>query len=80
MSLIAMEFYGNPQKKLKILAFTGTKERRQQRTLLTTSYLNAYPTALLSTMNTTLDGETFFKSSFSTPENIDLFRHDGSGC
>ena len=25
MSLIAMEFYGNPQKKLKLLAFTGTK-------------------------------------------------------
>ena len=25
MSLIAMEFYGNPQNKLKILAFTGTK-------------------------------------------------------
>ena len=24
-------------------------------------------------MNTTLDGKTFFKSSFSTPENIDLF-------
>ena len=25
MSLVAMEFYGNPQKKLKLLAFTGTK-------------------------------------------------------
>ncbi|WP_256947552.1 Mur ligase family protein, partial [Streptococcus pneumoniae] len=25
MSLIAMEFYGNPQEKLKLLAFTGTK-------------------------------------------------------
>ena len=25
MSLVAMEFYGNPQEKLKLLAFTGTK-------------------------------------------------------
>ena len=23
MSLVAMEFYGNPQEKLKLLAFTG---------------------------------------------------------
>ena len=36
-----MEFYGNPQEKLKILAFTGTKGRQQLLTLLTTSYLNA---------------------------------------
>ena len=25
MSLIAMEFYGHPEEKLKIIAFTGTK-------------------------------------------------------
>ena len=25
MSLIAMEFYGHPEKQLKLLAFTGTK-------------------------------------------------------
>lgn len=28
---------------------------------------------MLSTMNTTLDGETFFKSALTTPESIDLF-------
>ena len=61
------------RKRNSKFAFTGTKERQQLLTLLTTSYLNADPTALLSTMNTTLDGKTFFKSSFSTPENIDLF-------
>ncbi|MFS9025496.1 hypothetical protein QM914_09420, partial [Streptococcus australis] len=27
----------------------------------------------LSTMNTTLDGKTFFKSTLTTPESIDLF-------
>lgn len=73
MSLIAMEFYGNPQEKLKILAFTGTKGKTTSAYFAYNILSQRYPTALLSTMNTTLDGKTFFKSSFSTPENIDLF-------
>ena len=73
MSLIAMEFYGNPQEKLKILAFTGTKGKTTSAYFAYHILSQRYPTALLSTMNTTLDGKTFFKSSFSTPENIDLF-------
>ena len=73
MSLIAMEFYGNPQEKLKILAFTGTKGKTTAAYFAYNILSQRYPTALLSTMNTTLDGKTFFKSSFSTPENIDLF-------
>ena len=39
MSLIAMEFYGNPQEKLKLLAFTGPKVRRQQPISPITFYL-----------------------------------------
>ncbi|MBP2623369.1 UDP-N-acetylmuramoyl-L-alanyl-D-glutamate--L-lysine ligase [Streptococcus oricebi] len=72
MSLIAMEFYGNPQDKLKLLAFTGTKGKT------TTAYFayhilkEGHKPALLSTMNTTLDGQTFFKSSLTTPESLDL--------
>ena len=73
MSLIAMVFYGNPQKKLKILAFTGTKGKTTAAYFAYHILSQRYQTALLSTMNTTLDGKTFFKSSFSTPENIDLF-------
>ena len=73
MSLIAMEFYGNPQNKLKILAFTGTKGKTTAAYFAYNILSQRYPTALLSTMNTTLDGKNFFKSSFSTPENIDLF-------
>ncbi len=73
MSLIAMEFYGNPQEKLKILAFTGTKGKTTAAYFAYNILSQRFPTALLSTMNTTLDGKTFFKSSFSTPENIDLF-------
>ena len=39
MSLVAMEFYGNPQEKLKLLAFTGTKGKQQQPISLIISYL-----------------------------------------
>ena len=73
MSLIAMEFFGHPERQLKLLAFTGTKGK-------TTSAYDAYKIleqghrpAMLSTMNTTLDGKTFFKSTLTTPESIDLF-------
>ena len=73
MSLIAMKFYGHPERQLKLLAFTGTKGK-------TTSAYYAYKIleqghrpAMLSTMNTTLDGKTFFKSTLTTPESIDLF-------
>lgn len=72
MSLIAMEFHDHPEQKLKLLAFTGTKGK-------TTAAYFAYhilkisqKPALLSTMSTTLDGKTFFKSQLSTPESLDL--------
>ena len=74
MSLLAMEFYGHPEKKLKLLAFTGTKGKT------TTAYFayqilsQSHHPALLSTMNTTLDGETFFKSTLTTPESLDLIK------
>ena len=76
MSLIAMAFYCNPQHDLKTLAFTGTKGKT------TAAYFaknildvhNNHKTAMFSTMDTTLDGKTFFKSQLTTPESIDLFR------
>lgn len=76
MSLIAMRFYDNPQASLKTLAFTGTKGKT------TAAYFaknildkhNGNKTAMFSTMETTLDGKTFFKSKLTTPESIDLFR------
>lgn len=76
MSLIAQAFYDYPNRKLKLLAFTGTKGK-------TTSAYFAYQilsenpahqVAMLSTMNTTLDGKKFFKSELTTPESLDLFK------
>ena len=73
MSLIAMEFYGNPQEKLKLLAFTGTKGKTTAAYFAYNILSQQHHPAMLSTMNTTLDGKTFFKSALTTPESIDLF-------
>lgn len=76
MSIIAQAFYNYPNNKLKIIAFTGTKGK-------TTSAYFAYhilkqnpkfKVAMLSTMNTTLDGKVFFKSKLTTPESLDLIQ------
>lgn len=75
MSLIGMAFYQYPQNELKLLAFTGTKGKTTAAYFAFNILKQNHQTALLSTMNTTLDnGKTFFKSQFSTPENLDLFR------
>lgn len=75
MSLIGMAFYDYPQNQLKLLAFTGTKGKTTAAYFAFNILRQNHQTALLSTMNTTLDnGKTFFKSQFSTPENLDLFR------
>ena len=74
MSLIAMEFYGNPQEKLKLLAFTGTKGKTTTAYFAYQTLSQSHRPALLSTMNTTLDGETFFKSTLTTPESLDLIK------
>ena len=74
MSLVAMSFYGNPQDKLKILAFTGTKGKTTAAYFAFHILKQSHKVALLSTMNTTLDGETFFKSNLTTPESLDLLK------
>lgn len=73
MSLIAMEFYGHPEKQLKLLAFTGTKGKTTAAYFAYHILTQSYRPAMLSTMNTTLDGKHFFKSSLTTPESLDLF-------
>ncbi|MBM7636204.1 UDP-N-acetylmuramoyl-L-alanyl-D-glutamate--L-lysine ligase [Streptococcus saliviloxodontae] len=74
MSLIAMAFHGNPQEKLKLLAFTGTKGKTTAAYFAYNILRQSHKPAMLSTMNTTLDGKTFFKSQLTTPESLDLFQ------
>ena len=76
MAIISMHFYDLPQEKLTLIGFTGTKGKT------TTAYFTKYildvttshKTAMFSTMNTTLDGKTYFKSALTTPESLDLYR------
>ncbi|MGV3010196.1 UDP-N-acetylmuramoyl-L-alanyl-D-glutamate--L-lysine ligase [Streptococcus thoraltensis] len=74
MSLIAMDFYDNPQEKLQLLAFTGTKGKTTAAYFAYHILKGSHKPAMLSTMNTTLDGKTFFKSTLTTPESLDLFK------
>ncbi|MGT2911231.1 UDP-N-acetylmuramoyl-L-alanyl-D-glutamate--L-lysine ligase [Streptococcus cameli] len=73
MSLVAMEFYQHPEKKIKLLAFTGTKGKTTAAYFAYHILQQSHKPAMLSTMNTTLDGKTFFKSALTTPESLDLF-------
>ncbi|NYS33362.1 UDP-N-acetylmuramoyl-L-alanyl-D-glutamate--L-lysine ligase [Streptococcus danieliae] len=73
MSLIAMEFYQHPEKKLKLLAFTGTKGKTTAAYFAFNILKQEWKPAMLSTMNSTLDGVHFFKSQLTTPESLDLF-------
>ena len=74
MSLIAQAFYQHPQDKLKLLAFTGTKGKTTAAYFAFNILKQSHKPAMLSTMNTTLDGKNFFKSNLTTPESLDLFR------
>ena len=76
MAILSMAFYGYPQEKLKLIAFTGTKGKTTSAYFLK-YILDAYnhnKTAMLSTMNSTLDGKNYFKSHLTTPESLDLYR------
>ncbi|OTP06835.1 UDP-N-acetylmuramoylalanyl-D-glutamate-L- lysine ligase [Enterococcus sp. 10A9_DIV0425] len=76
MAILSMAFYDYPQNKLKVIGFTGTKGKTTAAyfTKAILDHATAQKTALLSTMNTTLDGKTFFKSKLTTPESLDLYR------
>lgn len=76
MAILSMAFYDYPQSKLKLVAFTGTKGKTTSAYFL--KYMldeyNNQKTAMFSTMNSTLDGKTYFKSHLTTPESLDLYR------
>ena len=76
MALISMAFYNYPQNQLTIIGYTGTKGKTTAAyfcyEILARSTKNK--TALLSTMETILDGQTAVKSLLTTPESLDLYR------
>lgn len=82
MSVIAMAFYDNPQNELTLIGFTGTKGKTTSAyfTKFILDETTDHKTALLSTMNTTLDGVHYFKSELTTPESLDLFKMMREAC
>ncbi|MDR2048419.1 MAG: UDP-N-acetylmuramoyl-L-alanyl-D-glutamate--L-lysine ligase, partial [Treponema sp.] len=76
MAVVAARFYGSPQEKLRLIAFTGTKGKTTAAyfTKHILDYSTGKKTALVSTIDTTLDGVHYAKSQLTTPESLDLFR------
>ncbi|MFK4568481.1 UDP-N-acetylmuramoyl-L-alanyl-D-glutamate--L-lysine ligase [Enterococcus sp. UD-01] len=76
MAVLSMAFYDYPQHKLKLIGFTGTKGKTTAAyfTKFILDHTTKQKTAMLSTMNSTLDGKTYFKSQLTTPESLDLYR------
>lgn len=76
MAVLSMTFYDFPQNKLKLIGFTGTKGKTTAAyfTKFILDHTTSNKVAMLSTMNSTLDGELFFKSQLTTPESLDLYR------
>ena len=74
MSLMAAEFFGHPDREMKLLGVTGTKGKT------TTSYLikaimeeAGCKVGLIGTTGNMIGGE-YVKSEFTTPEPIDFFK------
>ena len=74
MSYMAAEFYGHPDRQMKLLGITGTKGKT------TTSYLvkaimeeAGYKVGLIGTTGNMIS-QAYMKSEFTTPEPIDFFR------
>lgn len=76
MAVLSMAFYQYPQNQLYVIGYTGTKGKTTAAyfTKAILDHTTKKKTALLSTMNTTLDGETYFKSHLTTPESLDLYK------
>lgn len=76
MAVLSMTFYDYPQQHLKMIGFTGTKGKTTAAyfTKFILDHTTKQKTALLSTMNSTIDGKTYFKSQLTTPESLDLYR------
>jgi len=75
MALIAKEFYNRPDEKLKIAGITGTKGKTTT-TYFTKHILNqadSPKTAIISTIDVSLDGMHSVQSKLTTPESLDLY-------
>ncbi|WP_159722643.1 UDP-N-acetylmuramoyl-L-alanyl-D-glutamate--L-lysine ligase [Enterococcus sp. CSURQ0835] len=75
LAVLSMAFFDYPQEKLQLIGITGTKGKTTTAYFLKEILAKAtgQKTALLSTLNTTLDGVNYFKSELTTPESLELY-------
>ncbi len=76
MATIARAFYGDPEKELTLIGFTGTKGKTTS--VYFTRHILAHVfndrVAQLSSIAECLDGKNFIESHLTTPESLDLYR------
>ena len=76
MALLSFEFYGRPDRQLKMVGITGTKGKTTTN-YFTHAILNAYShgrAAITSSIACCLDGSTWIPSKLTTPVSLDLAR------
>ena len=74
MALLSFEFYGRPDRQLKMVGITGTKGKTTTN-YFTHAILNAYShgrAAITSSIACCLDGNTWIPSKLTTPVSLDL--------
>ncbi len=74
MSILASEFYGNPQKNLKIIGVVGTNGKTTTTNMIYEILTdNGINTALIGTLGIKYGGQ-YFPSNLTTPDPLELYR------
>ena len=73
MTFLASEFYGHPEKRLKLIGVTGTNGKTTITHIVSTILNNAgIKCGIIGTLGAYIDGHKF-ESNLTTPDPIDLF-------